>query len=64
LESEEGFELLRKTVSWVMLTLLLVSMGALAFNIQPVRTESTTIIVPDDYPTIQEAIKNADTNIA
>ena len=42
-----------------MLTPLLISMLTLAFNIQPVKTEPTTIVVPDDYPTIQEAINAA-----
>jgi len=49
----------RKTASAIMLTLLLTSMLMLAFNIQPVKSEPGTIIVPDDYPTIQEAINNA-----
>ncbi len=48
-----------KAVSEIMLTLLLIGMLMLAFNIQPVKTEPTTIIVPDDYPTIQEAVNNA-----
>jgi parallel beta-helix repeat protein len=52
----ERIELLRKTVSGIMLTLLLIGMLTLAFNIQPVKTKPTTIIVPDDYPTIQEAV--------
>jgi nitrous oxidase accessory protein len=51
--------LLKRTVSGIMLTLLLTSMLTLAFNIQPVKTEPSTIIVPDNYPTIQEAINNA-----
>ena len=34
-------------------------MLTLAFNVQPVKAEPTTIIVPDDYPTIQEAINAA-----
>ena len=42
-----------------MLTLLLIGMLTLAFNVQPVKAPSTTIIVPDDYATIQEAINNA-----
>jgi len=42
-----------------MLTLLLINMSTLAFNIQPGKGEPTTIIVPDDYPTIQEAINAA-----
>jgi len=47
-----------KAVSGIMLALLLISMLTLAFNIQ--RAESTTRIVPDDYPTIQAAINAAD----
>jgi parallel beta-helix repeat protein len=47
----------RRTVSVIMLTLLLTSMLTLAFNIQPVKAR--TIVVPDDYPTIQEAINAA-----
>jgi len=39
--------------------LLFASLLALTFNIQPVETVHSTIIVPDDYPTIQEAINNA-----
>ena len=49
----------RKTVSGMMLTLLLVGMLTSAFNIQLVRSEPATIMVPDDYPTIQEAINAA-----
>ena len=51
--------MLRKTVSAIMLTLLLTTMLTLAFNIKLVKAEPTTIIVPDDYPTIQEAINAA-----
>jgi len=53
----EGMELLRKTVSIIMLALLLTSMLTLAFNVQPVKAR--TIVVPDDYPTIQQAINAA-----
>jgi parallel beta-helix repeat protein len=49
----------KKTASAIMLTLLLTSMLTLALNIQPAKAEPTTIIVPDDYPTIQEAINVA-----
>jgi len=49
----------KKAVSGIMLTLLLISMLTLAFNIQPAKSEPGTIIVPDDYPTIQEAINYA-----
>jgi pectin methylesterase-like acyl-CoA thioesterase len=52
-------ELLMKSFSGLVLALLLVSTVALAFNVQPARTEPTTITVPDDYPTIQEAINAA-----
>jgi parallel beta-helix repeat protein len=47
----------KKTASAILLTLLLTSMLTLAFNIQQVN--AGTITVPDDYPTIQEAINNA-----
>lgn len=49
----------RKTVYGIILILFLVSMLTLIFDIQPAKPESFTIIVPDDYPTIQEAINNA-----
>jgi len=43
-----------------MLTLLLIGMLKLTFNIlQPARAELEEITVPDDYPTIQEAINAA-----
>jgi len=48
-----------KAVSGTMLALLLIGMLTFAFKIQPVRAEPTTIIVPDDYETIQWAIDNA-----
>ena len=47
----------KRTVSGITLTLLLIGMLALAFNVQPVR--AATNIVPDDYLTIQEAINAA-----
>jgi len=50
----------RKMVTGITITLLLVGMLTLAFNIQPVEAESKTWIVDDDGPadfhTIQEAI--------
>ena len=49
----------RRAVSGIGLALLLGGILSLAFGIQPVRTNPTTIIVPDDYPTIQEAINAA-----
>ena len=56
----EGYrEMKLKAVSGIMLTLLLVSMLTLALNIQPIKAEPTTIIVPDDYEKIQWAIGNA-----
>jgi len=54
-----GENMLRRAVSVTMLTLLLIGVFCLALNIQPVKSEPLTIIVPDDYPTIQEAINNA-----
>ena len=59
IELGEGIRLLRKTVFGVMLTLLILSMLTLAIKIEPVRSEHKTIVVPDDYPTIQEAINRA-----
>jgi parallel beta-helix repeat protein len=47
----------RKAVSAIALTLLLISLLTLAFEIQPVK--AGTIVVPDDSPTIQEAVNNA-----
>jgi parallel beta-helix repeat protein len=47
------------TFAGMMLTLLMISTLFLAFNVQPARSSPTTIIVPDDYPTIQAAINNA-----
>jgi len=41
------------------LTLLLVGMLTSAFSVQLVKTQPKTIIVPDNYPTIQKAINNA-----
>ena len=48
-----------KVVSGIMLTLLLISMLKLAFDIQLVKANPETITVPGDYPTIQEAINAA-----
>jgi nitrous oxidase accessory protein len=47
------------TFAGLMLALLMISALFLAFNVRPARSSTTTIIVPDDYPTIQEAINNA-----
>jgi parallel beta-helix repeat protein len=49
----------RKVFSGIMLTLLLISMLKIAFDIPLIKSVPTTIIVPDDYPTIQEAINAA-----
>ncbi|MGA2310474.1 MAG: NosD domain-containing protein [Candidatus Bathyarchaeia archaeon] len=43
----------------ILLSLLLIGMLILAFNIQPVRAQPSTIIVPSDYPTIQAAVNAA-----
>lgn len=56
---ERRMELTRKAVSGMMLTLLFIGMLTLTFDIQPAKSEPTTIIVPDDYPTIQAAINHA-----
>jgi parallel beta-helix repeat protein len=55
---ERGIELKNKILVGTMLTLLLVSMTTLAFNVQPIK--AVTITVPDDYPTIQDGINAAD----
>jgi parallel beta-helix repeat protein len=47
------------TFAGLMLILLFTSTLVPAFNVQPVRSSPATIIVPDDYPTIQAAIDNA-----
>jgi len=48
-----------KAISGIMLALLFIGMLTLAFNIQPVKSEPTTMIVPDDYEKIRWAIGNA-----
>jgi len=50
----------KRTVSGTMLILLFVNTLTLAFSIQPVEAGPTTIVVPDDYPTIQEAVYAAE----
>jgi parallel beta-helix repeat protein len=47
------------TFAGLMSTLLMISTLFLAFNVRPARSSPATIIVPDDYPTIQAAIDNA-----
>lgn len=49
----------RRTVSGITLTLLLIGMLTLTFCIQTVKAKPRTITVPDDYPTIQEAVNAA-----
>lgn len=56
---KEGEGVKRKVVSGIMLTLLLISMLKLAFDMQLVKANPETITVPGDYPTIQEAINAA-----
>ena len=53
---------MRIEVSVALLTLLLMGTLSSAFNIPQVKTEpiAETIVVPDSYPTIQEAINSAD----
>jgi parallel beta-helix repeat protein len=58
-EKEEKRKLKKKAVSGMMLTLQLISLLMLSFSVHPVRAEPATIAVPDDYPTIQEAINAA-----
>ncbi len=50
---------MKKIISTIILLLILISTVTLVFNIQPVKTETAVIIVPDDYPTIQMAINAA-----
>jgi hypothetical protein len=51
--------LLKRIISVIVSALLLISIFSLAFNLYPVHSEAQTITVPDDYPTIQEAIDAA-----
>ena len=51
--------MLKKVISGIMLTMLFMCLLSVALNIQPVKSEPRTIIVPDDYPTIQKAIDAA-----
>ena len=54
-----NFELKTKVLSRIVLTLLLTSILTSTFNIQPAKAEPATITVPEDYPTIKEAINAA-----
>ena len=49
----------KKTTTAIAISWLLISLGFLAFNVHHAKTETTTITVPDDYPTIQEGINAA-----
>lgn len=51
-------EILKETVSGVISLMFLIGLSTLAFDIQLIKTE-LTIIVPDDYITIQDAINAA-----
>ncbi|NIO37048.1 hypothetical protein GTO27_05025 [Candidatus Bathyarchaeota archaeon] len=48
----------KRIVSEIFLVVVLVGMLELTLHTQPVK--AITIIVPDDYPTIQQAVNNAD----
>jgi len=52
-------ELERKAITVIMVTLLFMFMLTFGFNIQTAKAEPTTIIVPDDYSTIQGAVNAA-----
>jgi hypothetical protein len=47
---------LKRIIVVIVSILLLISVFSLAFNIQPAQSEAHTIIVPDDYQTIQAAV--------
>jgi nitrous oxidase accessory protein NosD len=50
---------MKRIISGIIVILLLMTMLTLAFNIKPTKATRKTIIVPDDFPTIQAAINNA-----
>ena len=50
---------MNRIVSEIMISLLLINVSALLCNVQLARAVPTTIIVPDDYSTIQRAINAA-----
>ena len=52
--------MLKRKLSAIILTLLLTWMATWAFNIRSAKTNPSTITVPDDYPTIQQAVDAAD----
>jgi len=51
--------LLKRIISEIMLIMLLSSVWMFALAIQPAKAEPGTIKVPEDYPTIQQAINAA-----
>ncbi len=51
--------MLKRTICTIMFLMLPLAMLTLLFNVQPVESEPTTIIVPNDYPTFQKAINAA-----
>jgi len=53
--------MLRKLVSGIMLMMLLAGMLMLVFDVQPAKAK--TLVVPDDYAHIQEAINAASDEI-
>lgn len=53
-------EEMRLKAESVLIVILLFGMSTTAFDIQPVKAESATLGVPDDYLTIQQAIDAAD----
>jgi parallel beta-helix repeat protein len=50
---------MEKKIVFVIMTTLMLIMLALAYRFQPIRSNPSTIIVPDDYTTIQGAIDAA-----
>lgn len=54
-----GKEIMKKAYSGIMLMMQLISVLTLAFGIQQAKSEFSTIVVPDDYATIQKAVDAA-----
>jgi parallel beta-helix repeat protein len=50
---------MNRNLALIMTLVVFIGTLILAFNTQPVKATPTTIIVPDDFPTIQAAINNA-----
>jgi parallel beta-helix repeat protein len=53
---------MRRLLSAVVVALLVVCTLLVTFRIQPTKSSPGTIMVPDDYPTIQEAVNAANPN--